>query len=204
MNISPISTSNIHSLRSNGQPLNSATASAPSSPSTEKRNQTSNSEKTETDFHSNQEQRAVIAELARRDREVRAHEQAHATVGGIYAGAPSLTYERGPNGRLYATSGEVSIDTSPVPNNPQATLDKALLVQRAALAPAQPSNADRRIAAQAAAIALQARVELNTIENTGSAREIAPSESDELNRQFTDSGAVADQTSPGTILDLQV
>ncbi|WP_200821267.1 putative metalloprotease CJM1_0395 family protein [Oceanicoccus sp. KOV_DT_Chl] len=39
-----------------------------------------------------------IRELASRDREVRAHEQAHASVGGQYAGAPSFTFERGPDG----------------------------------------------------------------------------------------------------------
>lgn len=119
-----------------------------------------------------QQQRAIIAELAKRDREVRAHEQAHAAVGGVHAGAPSLTYERGPNGRLYATGGEVPIDSSPVPGDPQATLEKAIVVQRAALAPAQPSAADRRIAAQAAAIALQARVELAITSEKGTILDI--------------------------------
>eukprot|EP01026_Neomeris_dumetosa_P052371 TRINITY_DN46319_c0_g1_i8.p1 TRINITY_DN46319_c0_g1~~TRINITY_DN46319_c0_g1_i8.p1 ORF type:complete len:240 (-),score=28.68 TRINITY_DN46319_c0_g1_i8:18-737(-) len=39
-----------------------------------------------------------IADLSARDREVRAHEQAHAAVGGLYAGAPTYQYERGPDG----------------------------------------------------------------------------------------------------------
>ena len=108
------------------------------------------------------EQRAQVAELAKTDRQVRAHEQAHASVGGRYAGAPSFNYERGPDGRQYATSGEVSIDTSPIPNDPQATLAKALIVQRAALAPSDPSATDRRIAAEAAATAAQARIEIAT------------------------------------------
>lgn len=101
-----------------------------------------------------------IAELASRDREVRAHEQAHAAVGGAYAGAPTYTFARGPDGKRYAVGGEVSIDTSPVPNDPEATLRKMELVQRAALAPAEPSAQDRRVAAQAAAQAAQARTEL--------------------------------------------
>ena len=121
-----------------------------------------NTDNKASDNQSNQAQRSKIAELAKRDREVRAHEQAHVAVGGAYTGAASFTYERGPNGRLYATGGEVSIDTSTVPNDPQATLQKATIVQRAALAPAQPSDTDRRVAAEAAAIAAQARIEIAT------------------------------------------
>ena len=52
---------------------------------------------------------AIIRDLSARDREVRAHEQAHASVGGQYAGAASFTYQRGPNGVSYAVGGEVPI-----------------------------------------------------------------------------------------------
>lgn len=106
------------------------------------------------------QERLQVAELASRDREVRAHEQAHAAVGGAYAGAPSYTYKRGPDGKSYVVSGEVSIDVSPIPNDPQATLRKMQVVQRAALAPAEPSSQDRRVAAQAQAQAAQARSDL--------------------------------------------
>lgn len=101
-----------------------------------------------------------VAELASRDREVRSHEQAHAAVGGAYAGAPTYTYKRGPDGKAYVVAGEVSIDVSPIPNDPQATLRKMEVVQRAALAPAEPSSQDRRVAAQAQAQAAQARTDL--------------------------------------------
>lgn len=103
---------------------------------------------------------AEIGQLKTRDREVRAHEQAHASVGGQYAGAPSYDFQRGPDGVLYAVGGEVPIDISPVPGDPSATLAKAEQVQRAALAPKDPSGADRRIAARAAGLAAQARQEL--------------------------------------------
>jgi len=99
-------------------------------------------------------------ELAQRDREVRAHEQAHAAIGGQYASAPSYTYQRGPDGRLYAVEGEVKIDTSPIPNDPQATLEKAETIQRAALGVAEPSSADRAAAADARAMAAEARAEI--------------------------------------------
>lgn len=101
-----------------------------------------------------------IAELVQRDREVRAHEQAHAAVGGQYAGAPTYSFERGPDGQRYAVSGEVRISTSTVPGDPEATLRKMEIVRRAALAPAEPSAQDLRVAAQAQAQAAQARVEL--------------------------------------------
>jgi hypothetical protein len=101
-----------------------------------------------------------IAELVSRDQEVRAHEQAHSAVGGRYAGAPSYTYERGPDGKRYAVGGEVSIDVGAVPNNPEATLRKMEIVLRAALAPAEPSAQDLRVASQAQAQMTQARVDL--------------------------------------------
>lgn len=101
-----------------------------------------------------------IAALARTDQEVRAHEQAHAAVGGAYAGSPSYTYTRGPDGKRYAVAGEVSIDTGSVPGDPEATLRKMQVVIRAALAPAEPSGQDRQVAAQAQIKLAQARVDL--------------------------------------------
>jgi len=105
-------------------------------------------------------EQAEIAELAAIDRKVRAHEQAHASVGGVYAGSPTYTYKTGPNGVRYAVGGSVSIDISPVPGDPQATLRKAEQVARAALAPADPSPTDRRVAQAANALAAKARVDI--------------------------------------------
>lgn len=101
-----------------------------------------------------------INDLASRDREVRAHEQAHASVGGQYAGSPTYSFTRGPDGVSYAVGGEVSIDTSPVPNDPEATLRKAQVIRAAASAPAEPSPQDRRVAAQAASLENEARAQL--------------------------------------------
>ncbi len=98
-----------------------------------------------------------IRQLAARDREVRAHEQAHAAVGGVHAGSPHYQYTNGPNGVRYAVSGHVNIDISEVPNDPAATLQKMQTVARAALAPAEPSAADRAVAAEANQKAAAAR-----------------------------------------------
>lgn len=105
-----------------------------------------------------QEQRQ-IQELSARDREVRAHEQAHAAVGGQYAGAPTYEFERGPDGVRYAVGGEVSIDTGKAAT-PEETVRKAQVVRRAALAPAEPSPQDRRVAAQASRMENEARAEI--------------------------------------------
>lgn len=109
---------------------------------------------------------AEVRQLASRDREVRQHEAGHAAVGGQYAGAPRYEYQRGPDGRLYAVAGEVSIDTSPVLNDPAATLEKAEVILRAALAVAEPSAQDRAVAARASALAAEARAELAQLART--------------------------------------
>ena len=102
-----------------------------------------------------------LQELKSRDREVRAHEAAHmAAAGGLVRGAASFTYQQGPDGQRYAVGGEVSIDTSGVHGDPEATLQKALTIQAAAMAPAQPSSQDLAVAAAAAQMAAQARAEL--------------------------------------------
>ncbi len=95
--------------------------------------------------------------LAARDREVRAHEQAHKSAGGQHAGAISLSYTTGPDGKRYASSGEVPVDLSPVSGDPEATIQKLNQIARAALAPADPSSADRRVAARAARLVRKAQ-----------------------------------------------
>ncbi len=102
-----------------------------------------------------------IEELKARDTEVRVHEQAHASVGGQYAGSPSYEYQRGPDGTNYAVGGEVQIDVSEIPGDPQATIDKMKTVRAAALAPAEPSSADRAIAADATQKMAAAQAELS-------------------------------------------
>jgi hypothetical protein len=105
-----------------------------------------NSEQEKQNQEAEQQQ---IEELKARDREVRLHEQAHARVGGQYAGSPSYEYQRGPDGNNYAVGGQVMIDVAEIPNDPKATIDKMQTVRAAALAPAEPSGADRAIAADA-------------------------------------------------------
>ncbi len=107
-----------------------------------------------------EEEQSQVEELRERDAEVRAHEAAHAMVGGSFAGSPSYEYQVGPDGKRYAIGGEVSIDTAPIEGDPQATIDKLQQVQAAAMAPAEPSGQDRKVAQQAAAGMREAQAEL--------------------------------------------
>lgn len=105
------------------------------------------------------QERQLLEELRQRDAEVRAHEQAHIAAGGQHVrGGANYTYQTGPDGRQYAVGGEVSIDASPVPGNPELTEQKAQAVRRAALAPAAPSAQDIKVAASASQMEAEARL----------------------------------------------
>jgi len=109
----------------------------------------------------NQANQRMISELQSRDRAVRSHEAAHASAGGsLVVSGPSFTYQKGPDGRSYAIGGEVQIDVSPVANDPEATLKKSEQIRRTALAPADPSSQDLRVASNASQLASKARVEI--------------------------------------------
>lgn len=108
-----------------------------------------------------EEEQKQIDELKARDAEVKAHEQAHIAAGGSYVrGGASYDYQTGPDGKKYAVGGEVSIDTSPVDGDPQATINKAQVILKAALAPAEPSGQDKSVASQARQMMASARKEL--------------------------------------------
>lgn len=99
-------------------------------------------------------------ELQQRDREVRNHEQAHIVASGrIPVSGPIYTYEKGPDGRMYAVAGEVNFRLPPT-QSPKEKLELAQQLRRMALAPAQPSPKDRMVAAKAAQKVSNARIEM--------------------------------------------
>lgn len=109
----------------------------------------------------------AVNELTARDRLVHAHEAAHMAAGGSYIdGGASYTYQAGPDGQQYAIGGEVSIDMSPVPGDPQATITKMMAIESAALAPADPSAQDIAVAGAAARIRAQAEAQLRAQRST--------------------------------------
>lgn len=131
------------------------------------RSTSSNSSKTESD--TSDQERQTIRQLKSRDQVVRAHEAAHVAAGGsLVRGGANFSFQRGPDGVQYAIGGEVSIDTSKVNGDPQASLRKAEQIRAAALAPAEPSSQDRAVAAKAAKMAIEARAEINNQRNSES------------------------------------
>ncbi|MDH3325965.1 MAG: putative metalloprotease CJM1_0395 family protein [Gammaproteobacteria bacterium] len=121
-----------------------------------------------------------VKELKSRDQEVRTHEAAHLAAAGKYAtGGASFDYKRGPDGKNYAVGGEVGIDTSAIPGDPQATLQKAQQIRAAAQAPANPSSQDRQVAASASQMEAKARQEI--------AEQRIEKPSEENNKVITDS-----------------
>jgi SprA-related family len=121
--------------------------------------------KQETELTPEEKQR--LDNLRKQDQEVKAHEQAHmAAGGGTVRGAASYQYQTGPDGQQYAVGGEVQIDVSPE-RSPQATIRKMEQIIRAALAPSEPSSTDRAVAARAAQIEAQARLQGTGEEKAG-------------------------------------
>lgn len=149
----------------------------------------------------------ALRALQQRDREVRAHEQAHLGAAGRFAvSGANLDFQRGPDGRLYAVGGDVQIDASPVPGDPQATLEKAEILRRAALAPSNPSSQDRRVAAQASRMAAAARTEIQQAAREDQAVAGSPEEtgSSRLERRLASSGAVSLRSESIEQLDLLI
>lgn len=147
----------LSALNQDKQAQNSQTAKTSQTTQLAQKQQTTNTgEKVLTE-----EEQKQVEELKARDTEVRAHEQAHIAAGGSYVrGGARYDYQTGPDGKKYAVGGEVSIDTSAVEGDPQATINKAQVILKAALAPAEPSGQDKAVASQARQMMASARKEL--------------------------------------------
>jgi len=88
----------------------------------------------------------VLEKFKQSDANIKSHEQIHASIG--HTTAPiSYTYQKGPDGKIYAVGGHVKLDTS-IPNDPKAAAFKLDILQKAASAPIDSSAADNNIASQ--------------------------------------------------------
>lgn len=125
---------------------------------------TSNQEKPSTESSSSEKSssfQALISKLEATDTKVRAHEAAHiAAGGGVVSGGANFSYTKGPDGKMYATAGEVPIDTSEG-KTPEETIQKARQIAAAAMAPSDPSPQDYRVAASAAVMEMRGHLEEN-------------------------------------------
>ncbi len=117
-----------------------------------------NSESSNKELTPQEEQE--VAELKITDAEVKAHEQAHkAAAGGLRTSAPNYEYETGPDGKKYAVAGDVNISYQHS-QDPEVNLRNAQQLKASALAPADPSAQDRKVAAQADREIAEARQEI--------------------------------------------
>lgn len=122
------------------------------------------------------EQQRQVQQLKETDRKVRAHEQAHLSVGSdLVRGGATFSYQTGPDDQRYAVSGEVSIDASPG-RTPEETIPKAQHIRAAALAPADPSAQDQNVAATASQMETNARIELAAQQREGAGVSTSASE----------------------------
>ena len=127
------------------------------------------------------EEKAEVKELKSRDTEVKTHEQAHISAGASNA---QYEYKTGPDGIKYATGGHAEIDTSKA-DNPHATLRKAQQIKKAALAPANPSSQDRKVAAEAETMANEAQQEIRN-ENLEENKELTTNNNNKENTNIND------------------
>lgn len=105
------------------------------------------------------EEEQLVGELEARDAEVRMHEAAHQSVGGGMTGAASYTYQQGPDGKMYAIGGEVSISMSGG-SSPEEAIANARKVAAAAMAAGNPSAQDFSVAASARVMEMKAQQQL--------------------------------------------
>lgn len=99
--------------------------------------------------------------LQSQDARVRVHEEEHLNTAGSFAlGGIHLDFLSGPDGREYAVGGHVQLDTSEISGDPRATAQKARVIREAALKPGDPSDQDRRVAAEASVMESQAQINL--------------------------------------------
>ncbi|MDD2790389.1 MAG: putative metalloprotease CJM1_0395 family protein [Sulfurimonas sp.] len=104
------------------------------------------------------EELQMVQELQARDTEVRAHEAAHQSAGASTGGA-SFSYQEGPDGKMYAIGGEVSISFKSGQTS-EETIQNAQAVIAAAMAPANPSPQDYAVASSARIMMMKAQQQL--------------------------------------------
>lgn len=101
----------------------------------------------------------AIEDLRRTDQEVKAHEAAHQTAGGPFAGMATYDYVKGPDGKNYAVAGKVPIAV-PTGRTPEETLKMMKIVKASAMAPGDPSGKDLSVASEADNNASKAKQEI--------------------------------------------
>ncbi len=103
------------------------------------------------------DEKLQLNQLKAADTKVRAHEAAHQS-GPAASGGASFTYEKGPDGVMYAVAGEVPVRIQ-TGSTPQESISNLQGVIATALAPADPSPQDLSVASKARVMLMKAQQE---------------------------------------------
>ena len=149
-----------------------------------------------------EEEKKEVRKLEKRDVEVRTHEQAHLAAAGQYAASgANFDFQTGPDGKRYAVGGDVSISVSNE-QTPEATIAKMQVVVRAAMAPAEPSAQDHRVAAEASQKAAAARRELSAAQTDPESQDASLEKTAQKTaEQSSDAGSILPQQARGAGFD---
>lgn len=101
----------------------------------------------------------VLDKFKKIDSNIRAHEQTHASLANTTTPI-SYTYQMGPDGKMYATGGNVRLDVS-IPNDPKAAMAKLDKIQKSAVANSDMSGADATISIGANLMKMRLSIENN-------------------------------------------
>jgi hypothetical protein len=131
------------------------------------------------------DERSQLAHLRMTDAAVRSLQFSRIAMAGSLAHGQSTQFTSGPDGRLYATSGEVDVDTNPG-STPRESLARASTLRRFSAAGGTPISTpavQENVSAQAAQIEFAARSEMTADQMT---RMVETVEHDaEVNRRDT-------------------
>jgi hypothetical protein len=122
-----------------------------------KKNQEQESNTTKDPTQLTTDEKAQLSELKAVDTRVKAHEAAHQS-GPAASGGASFTYQKGPDGVMYAVGGEVPVRIE-TGSTPQESIMNLQGVIATALAPADPSPQDISIASKARVMLMKAQQE---------------------------------------------
>jgi len=109
--------------------------------------------------YQNIKKQMIINQLKTIEKKVISHEMAHKTVGGELTGSVNYKYTIGPDGKKYIVGGEVPIKIKEG-KTPEETIKIAQKIKAAALAPANPSPQDLKVAAQASLMEIKAKIDM--------------------------------------------
>lgn len=148
-----------------------------------------------------EEEQEAVEDLEATDKIVKAHEAAHQAAGSGLVKGKSFSYTTGPDGKRYATAGEVQIDMSYDLSKPQETIQKMQQVIRAALAPADPSGQDISVANNAARIITKATNAMSSQNETSSS---TTQNTAQALKSYSRTSFDSNLASPGAIVDFTI